>query len=139
MLTRNIIHITLLFCLLFSFGCSGKVPLSGTVTFSDDGSPVPCGAVFLETETFQAMGSIKNDGTYVVGSTGLDDGIPKGTYKVSIRGAESTTMVKGPGGTQVERRKALIDPKYQNPDSSGLSLTVDGKSKTFDLKVDRAK
>ncbi len=133
------VSLLLMLALCVCIGCSGKQPLGGKVTFSDDGTPVTTGSVFLETPTFQSSGSIRADGTYVVGSTGLDDGIPKGTYKVSIRGAESITMVDGPGGSQTERRKSLIDPKYQSPSTSGLTFTVDGSTRTFDIKVDRAK
>ena len=97
-----------------------------------------CGAVFFETPTFVAQGDIQSDGKYVVGSTGLKDGLPKGDYRVSIRGADEITFIPGAGGTQVERRKALVDSKYQSPDSSGLTFTVDGKTKKFDIQVDRA-
>ena len=120
-------------------GCSDKLPLSGTVTYSDDGTPVTAGAVFFETPTYSSQAAIKSDGTFIVGSTGLADGIPKGTYGVCIRGAENIVTVKGPGGIQTERRTALIDPKYQSLETSGLTFTVDGKSKKFDIKVDRAK
>jgi len=123
---------------VFLVGCSGKQPLSGTVTFSDDGTPVTAGAVFFETPTFNAQGSIKSDGTYIVGSTGLTDGIPRGTYMVSIRGAEEIKSVMGPGGTMVDGpRRSLIDTKYQRADTSGLTFTVDGKTKKYDIKVDR--
>ncbi|MCL2116876.1 MAG: hypothetical protein FWH27_00465 [Planctomycetaceae bacterium] len=64
--------------------------------------------------------------------------MPKGDYRVSIRGADEITKREGPGGSQIEQRKALIHGKYQSPDSSGLTLTVDGKTKKFDIKVDRA-
>ncbi len=120
-------------------GCSDKQPLGGKVTFSDDGTPLTTGAVFLETPTFQSSGSIQADGTYVVGSAGLDDGIPQGTYRVSIRGADSITTVDGPEGSPTEKRASLIDPKYQSPDTSGLTFTVDGSTKRFDIQVDRAK
>ena len=120
-------------------GCSDKVPLGGTVTFSDDGSPVTAGAVFFETPTFNAQGMIKPDGTYVVGSTSLTDGIPKGTYNVSIRGAEDITTITGRDGSQTERRRALIAGKYQSPETSGLTFTVDGKTRKFDIEVDRAR
>ena len=138
-MTRRLFTVFLLTGLASFLGCSQNVKLSGTVTYQDDGSPVTRGAVFFETPTLVAQGDIQSDGTYVVGSTGLNDGLPKGEYSVSIRGADEITFTPGAGGSQVERRKALIDPKYQRADSSGLTFTVDGKTKKFDIKVDRAK
>ena len=125
--------------LVFAIGCSDMQPLSGTVTFSDDGSPVTAGAIFFETPTFSAQGTIRSDGTYVVGSMAKADGIPKGTYSVTVRGAEEITTTERSDGTTTERRRALIDPKYQNSETSGLTFTVDGKTKKFDFQVDRAR
>jgi len=137
MINKLFLPFVLLGCVLL-VGCSGKQPLSGTVTFADDGTPVTAGAVFFETPTFNAQGSIKSDGTYIVGSTGLTDGIPKGTYMVSIRGAEDVERIAGPGGTMIDgRRRSLINAKYQRPDTSGLTFTVDGRTKKYDIKVER--
>ena len=138
-MTKRLLFYFALVGFVFLLGCSKNQKLSGKVTFSDDGSPLTCGAVFFETPTFVAQGDIKSDGSYIVGSTGLKDGLPKGEYRVSIRGADEIKMVEGPGGSQRGERKALIDPKYMNADSSGLTFNVDGRSKKFDIKVDRAK
>jgi hypothetical protein len=125
----------------FMFGCSDLRPLSGTVTFSDDGSPLTAGAVFFETPTYSARGTIGPDGRYVVGSMRATDGIPIGTYQVTIRGAEDVVSTERPDGTWIERRTALIDAKYQDPDTSGLTFTVDGtrNTRTFDIQVERAR
>jgi len=137
-MTRKLLLSFVLTGAVFMLGCSDNLPLGGKVTFSDDGSPVTTGAVFFTTPTFEAQGSIKSDGTYVVGSTGLADGLPRGTYQVSIRGAEDVTTVEGADGSRTERRKALIDAKYQSAETSGLTFTVDGKTRKFDIPVDRA-
>ncbi|HBT78016.1 MAG TPA: hypothetical protein DEB39_14085 [Planctomycetaceae bacterium] len=121
-------------------GCSEKQQLHGTVTFADDGAPVPVGAVYFSTPTFEAVGAIKKDGTYIVSSTGHNDGIPKGeTYKVSVVGAdivENTTSAGGSAGGS--KRTPLVDPKYRNKDTSGLTFTADG-TRRFDLTLERAK
>jgi len=140
MMIRKLLILFVLVGILSVFGCSGKKPLKGKITFSDDDSPLPVGAVFFETPTYSAGGNIEKDGTYVVGSDALKDGLPKGTYAVVIRGAEDITIIHPPGGGMpMERRTPLIDRKYQNPDTSGLSFTVDGKTRKFDFQVDRAK
>ena len=133
--------------LLVVSGCSNKVPLGGTVTFSDDGAPLTQGAVFFQSETLQAQGGIKPDGTYIVGTDKLTDGIPKGTYRVMLVGTEQiafkANMVKDPSGKNIERkqetRTPVIDTKYGNVETSGLSFVVDGKKRKFDFQVDRYK
>ncbi len=133
----------ILFCILMLAvtivcGCSGKKQLGGKVIYSDDGSPVTIGSVFFTTPTFRAQGDIKQDGTYTVGSTGLHDGIPPGEYDVYIQGADKSEF-KVVNGRELEFRTPLIDTKYQSPDTSGLTFTVDGSTKTFDIRVDRFK
>jgi len=143
MMTRKLLLPFVLVGLVFAFGCSNKVSLGGKVTFSDDGSPVPTGNVQFETDKFFAQGEIKSDGTYVVGTDKLTDGIPKGTYRVVVF-AEETTTVETPAQrqgdlpTSTTRRKPLIDSKYNSGSTSGLTFTVDGKTKKFDFQVDRA-
>ena len=124
--------------IVFVFGCS-KQQLTGTVTFSDDGSPVPAGAVYFTTPTFEAMGEIKKDGTYTVSSTGKNDGIPKGkNYVVTIVGVDEVELRHATDGRIIgERRTPLIDPKYTRKDTSDLTYTSDGKTKRFDIQVDR--
>ena len=123
-------------------GCSDKSSLGGKVTFSDDGTPVTKGIITFTSDKLQSQGMIKPDGTYVVGTLKMDDGIPPGTYRVTVGGADDVVFAERPdggGGTvRTEIRTPLIDAKYQSPDTSGLSLTVDGKTGKFDIKLDRA-
>ncbi len=128
----------LMIALCVCMGCDGKQQLGGKVTFSDDGSPVTMGAVFFTTPTFVAQGDIKSDGTYVVSSTGMNDGIPPGKYQVYIGGVE-TVETKEMGGRTITNRTSLINTKYQSPSTSGLEFTVDGSTRKFDIQVDRAK
>lgn len=131
--------IPIAFLLIFSSfccsGCSDKMPLSGKVTFSDDGSPLDRGMVCFETDGFLARGSLKPDGTYQVSSTGRNDGLPKGKYKVCITGAELASS--GKGGNIVYT--PLVDKRYESAGSTDIEFEVDGKTKRFDFKVDRAK
>ncbi len=129
--------------LLFAVGCSGKVPLGGKVTFSDDGSPVTKGAVCFMSDTVLAQGGIKPDGTFQLGTDKATDGLPLGIYKVSIVGTEEVSYVEIPAvGTSPPGRreihKDLIDKKFSDPETSGLTFTVDGKQRVFNIEVDRA-
>jgi len=134
----------LLIASVFLTGCgNGNIQLTGKVTFSDDGSPLTVGAVCFENDTVRARGILTEDGTYRVGTKSKTDGIPAGTYKVSIMGAIKSigrTEIRGPGGQtaagmgQVE---PLIDPKYTGANTSGLTVTVDRTKATYDIQVDR--
>ena len=117
-------------------GCGSKnQPLTGTVTFSDDGSPLKTGVVVMQSNNQEARGTIEADGSFVMGFASEKDGIPKGeTYKVTIVNAMEVT---GKDGSGMPIKTSLIDPKYNSPDTSGLTFTSDGKNKTMDLKVDR--
>ena len=134
---QHIILVFLFVGILGLFGCSRNVPLTGTVVFSDDGTPVPRGIVVLSTPTFVAQGSIQPDGTFTIGSTGIDDGLPRGTYTVTVLGVGEVYYTPGPDGRQNEHRTPLIDLKYEDEATSGLSFIVDGKTRTFDIQVDR--
>lgn len=124
-----------LYCALFLVlcvlivGCGNKQPLSGRVTYSD-GSPLETGTVCFEQGSFLARGDIKEDGKYTVGSETADDGIPPGTYNVYIIRAE-----KFPEG-RLGLPTPLIDKKYNNAATSGLTFTVDGKSREFNITVE---
>lgn len=115
-------------CMMLS-GCSDNVPLKGRVTFSDDGSPLTTGMVYLDTPTYQARGELDKNGYYVVGSLKKSDGLPAGQYRVYIVGAVEET----PGGGVY----SLIAPNMQSGDTSGIVLDVDRKTRKFDFTVDR--
>jgi len=117
-------------------GCGNKnQPLYGTVTFSDDDSPLTTGVVILETNGKMGRGNIDANGKFVMGFESEKDGIPKGeTYKVTIVNALIET---GRDKSGMPILTPLIDAKYGNASTSGFTFTSDGKTKTLDLKVDR--
>jgi hypothetical protein len=124
----------LVFASLFLTGCgSGKVQLSGTVTF-DDGTPLTTGSVIFSTDTFSAKGNIDSGGKYVMGSISTNDGLPAGKYKVYIEGA--TEEAAGKNG---ELTRSLIDVEYNNYDSTPLSCEVPVAGNRFDIKVPKFK
>jgi len=118
-------------------GCGGKnIPLSGKVTFSDDGSPLTKGIVYFETPVFRAQGEIKPNGTYNVISTSVSKGLPPGEYKVYIGGAVDVEM-KMINSIPMPVNTSLIAPKLANPVTSELSVVVDRKTRKYDIIVDR--
>ncbi len=116
--------------LLLIAGCNKLKPLGGKVTFSD-GKPLTTGMVVFQTSTFEARGALDKEGKYQVGSYNNGDGIPPGTYQVFISGASQLEM-----GEKGMKDVPLIDSKFTLPDESGLTFTVDGKNRTFDIVVD---
>ncbi|MGL4594301.1 MAG: hypothetical protein ACRCUY_06190 [Thermoguttaceae bacterium] len=133
---NQLLYLVTLVVLVLS-GCGGdKLHMSGKVTYSDDGSPLTTGMVCFETPSYLARGELKPDGTYIIGSLSEKDGLPAGTYKVYVSGAQKATgEIKG-GMTEYE---PLIDAKFANSSTSGIEMVVDGKTKSLDFKVDRFK
>lgn len=126
------VHFYCALCILncaLMIGCGGKLSLSGRVEYPD-GTPLETGTVCFEENGFLARGEIKEDGKYKVGSEKTDNGIPPGTYKVYIINAE-----KVPEG-RLGLPTPLIDKKYKNSATSGLTFTADGKSREFNITVE---
>ena len=123
--------------LVVSLGCgSGKVGLTGKVTFSDDNSPITAGAICFEgSDGKTGRAEIKPDGTYRAGFDGDGDGLPKGTYKVYLTGVARVET----DATGMNTSIPIIDPKYSSVVTSGLSFVADGKVSTYDISVDRLK
>ena len=119
--------------ILASMGCSDKVKVRGKITFSDDQSPLTVGQVRFQTDTLQARGILKPDGTYALGTLSEKDGVPKGTYTVAIVDAHELIAPASTGGLPaMPVIRPLIAPFKE-------TVVVDGKQKVFDFVVDRAK
>jgi hypothetical protein len=129
--------IPFLFCIVTIFGCGTNVKVSGTVTFSDDGSPVSVGEVLFDDGVRVARGVIQEDGKFVMGFEHNKNGVPHGTYQVSI--VRTVKLLPNPDDIYPPPCEELIDEKYSDKNTSGLSIVVDGSTTTFDIKVDRAK
>ena len=118
----------------FALGCGSKVGLHGQVVFSDDNTPLKQGIVIFQKDGTIARGQIDQNGNYTVGSSSVSDGLPPGTYQVSLSGtAEHKGMQDGE-----DLFKEVVDPKYGRPETSGLTVTVD-RSQKFNISVDRYK
>jgi len=135
--------------LLFISGCGKKVPLRGTVVFSDDGSSITSGTIFFTDGKNAARGTIQPDGTFVMGSNELDDGLPPGDYTVYFydvtESAPASVPVSaspfgGPASTgppPMGGGKPLVHPKYTSAQTSDLKVTVNSSTKTMEFKLER--
>jgi hypothetical protein len=126
---RNILFFSL-FSLICTLGCGGEgYNVGGKVTFPD-GSPVPHGQVTFISDNFSAGGSIIAEGSYSISIR-----VPAGTYKVGVRA--SGEPVAAPGADVANMKIVpLVDPKYGNPETSGLVVEVKGPT-TFNIGVER--
>ena len=128
---KNCLALGLSLALLVLTGCGDKVGLGGKVTF-EDGSPLGVGTVCFETDTYLARGTLKPDGSYVVGSLSERDGLPAGTYRVYISGAEKEI---GKDKEEMPIYESMIDEAMTSGATSGLSVTVPVSGGKYDIKV----
>lgn len=122
----------LLVGMAFLTGCSGTaepVPVSGAVRVRD-GGPLTTGRVILDSQRLgiTASGTVQPDGRFELGTNADADGVVPGEYRVVVRGAN----VAGYDGP-VEMR---IDPRYENFETSGLTVAVDGSGQPLELVLD---
>ncbi|MDR3232281.1 MAG: carboxypeptidase-like regulatory domain-containing protein [Planctomycetaceae bacterium] len=133
-----VMRVFLLILLFVLTGCSQNLKVTGTVTFSDDGSPLPHGAVVFETKAKSFMGRLDKQGRYSIGVEKDGTGIPPGNYKVWL----TSTDLEKSDTTDPESESVIttqtVDLQYTTPDNSPLSFEVrkNGPRK-FDFVVDR--
>lgn len=131
---------TFLLCLLICLlvvGCGGNKRLVGKVTF-DDGESVPNGTVIFQSmdNKFMSRGEIQSDGSYKMSSESANDGIPPGEYRVYVSGISA--MPEGPPSAMM-LPVLLCDPKYTDPDTSGIICKVPAPGNKFDIVLERRK
>lgn len=116
---------------LFVAGCGPKLhQVTGRVHYAD-GKPLDIGRVVIDTgnQPTGSWGGLHPDGTFRMGTNSPTDGMPPGTYRVFIDGAQS---LPEPGRPV----RPLIHPRYSRPETSGLSFTVPEQME-WDITVDR--
>ena len=109
---RSIQFILLSVLVFLAFGCDSNVKVVGTVKYSDDDSLVNSGEIVFSDGVHRARGSIK-DGRYSVGLLKDGQGIPKGTYQVTVEsirqslGGQPTESFTMPKPLKVEVNKNM--------------------------------
>lgn len=121
--------------LLSVAGCGKNVSISGKVTFSDDGSPVRHGVVCFQTESLLARGNIKQDGTYVLGTEYIGNGLPPGLYHVTVIDTRKLVGTTPQGDPIFEN---LVDSKASHRDTFNVTCDVTKSLRKFDITVDRS-
>ncbi len=111
----------------------GPWPRPGTINFAPVSAPAsePGGA-----KSRPGSAKFGTDGSFVAGSFEEGDGLFPGTYNVSVDCAESAPTMS-PTGAAIEAKNA-VPKNYQDPSTSGLTITVKAGEKadlTLDVKT----
>ena len=123
------------FVLCFIIGCGGNPKLKGKVVFSDDKTPLTQGVVNFISDKGIARGELDKEGNFVVGSEKTNDGLPPGNYRVYL---SSTEIYKTDAAGNLAGIEYLIDKKYEDASTSGLTVEVKNSMK-YEIEVDRFK
>lgn len=127
-------------------GCGGKVKVKGHVYYAD-GSPFPGGVVNFTDDVNVYRGEVSTDGSFEMRTLKPGDGIAPGTYKVYmtetmlLSGGKAKTTKSGEDGKdemnweEVGKNASSINPKYNDPEKSGLTVTVT-KNMTYDITLE---
>lgn len=111
-------------------GCGGSskpwevvVPASGQLTF--EGKPVSGAQITLYPtsaevpDTVRPSATTTEDGSFVLGTYGANDGAPAGDYKASVVWFKVVDAGAGP-----VRGDNVLPKKYSNPEASGIAVTI---------------
>ena len=120
-------------------GCGGDgrpslVPVTGKVTLN--GEPIDGAMVGFQPQDIEgynrpSTATTDAQGSFTVGTYGTDDGIPEGSYRVTVR--KSEVIGKIPEGYNLEnpeenprplRTRLIVPEMYADAEASGLTVTV---------------
>jgi hypothetical protein len=126
---------TLLILLLGGCG-SGIYPVEGQVVWKDGSSATELAGsnVIFEGPETSAVGSIRPDATFRLTTNQPDDGAPAGDYKVLVIEVGRKSL---PGGDGSMLAPGVIDSRYADPSTSGLTATVKPGTNQVTLTVER--
>ena len=135
-LSRDAICSALIILLTSLVGCdsSGRVSVSGTVTFDD--RPLGTGTVWFHPigDGPSGYANVQSDGSYSV-RTGSGKGLAPGEYRVAV---QATGPIPAPTPDNPEPLpESLIPAKFASPRTSGLKVTVPASGGHFDLELQR--
>jgi hypothetical protein len=103
------------------------IPAKGKITYK--GQPLTKGTVLFEPDGYgrEARGEIKSDGTFVLGTNALDDGVVAGHHRISI------------SGTGSHPARELVPKKYTSLNTSKLEADIDADHTEVNLDLSDAR
>lgn len=110
-----------LFVTANALGCGNSdakiAPVQGVVTL--DGKPLTEGSVFVTpTGGRSAKGAIRPDGTFVLGTHSVSDGVMVGTHPVTVQPPPARE------GMPLSATAKLLPQRYKSPSTSGITVDV---------------
>jgi hypothetical protein len=112
-------------------GCSDRLTVTGSVKFAD-GTPLDEGMVICEKkegkEIVQARGQLSKDGRFRLGTFAPGDGVSPGHYRVLV-------VPRGLTQAEMSAQGPIIDPKYSNYATSGITFEVKSGANSLDITV----
>ena len=108
--------------LVIGFAANGCIPVSDSVPVQGvvllDGKPLPCGIVQFQPASGQpATGEIASDGSFTLSRYAPSDGVPPGTYRVSV-------LAYDPQASTRSEENLIVPLKYTRFGTSGIEFTV---------------
>jgi hypothetical protein len=121
--------------LMFVGGCGGQYDSSVTGIATLNSTPLPRGTVKFTPEQAgpSGYGLIESDGSYSI-MTGREDGLPSGSYVVTVVANEPSIPNKDPSLPPTPG-KAITPPWYRDPAHSPLKQTVETGSNEINLDL----
>ena len=124
-------------------GCGGSTdktyPVTGVVVWAGGQPATELRGANIELQLIDATarkvsphGEVQGDGTFTLGSYRQDDGAPGGDYRALVMPQKSQDA-EGPHTVYI------MDPRFENYDTSGLKVTVEPKENVIKLRVERPK
>jgi len=129
------------FCVLLSVGCNdgGRAkpkdlpPLyATTLTFTQEGVPLDDASIVLHSDGRWAVAGRTNEkGEVILTTNGYYDGVPAGTYKISVTKIIFEQNSKG----LIIKQTDVIPNQFKNENTTPLEIEIGTKdnNKTFDL------
>jgi len=133
--------------MLASAGCGSgsdgprRVPVSGTVFLGDKPLPDVTVAFYPEKGGRPSTGIANSEGKFFLSTLEPHDGTVVGPHKVSVTEPDAESLMPGMQGYGKNKQPMVVDPKYGEPQSSGLTASVGEKGeKAVEIRLEpRAK
>jgi hypothetical protein len=98
------------------------------------GKPIPNASIQLDPVWTKDPGfprpraTVQDDGSFVVGTYGRDDGAPAGEYRVAVQWLVKADKAEVEGGALPRN---VLPPKYGKFDTSGLTVMIEERENTL--------